>query len=62
MTEFEPTDWEARLKAAVEKTLRERERKKEERAEFARRRAYGLVQRHGAKLARLRREQREEEA
>lgn len=59
VTTFEPTDWEARLKAAVDKIMRERARKAEERAEFARRRAYGLIQRHARKEAHLRRTQGE---
>ncbi|MET8150240.1 hypothetical protein ACIBSW_13115 [Actinoplanes sp. NPDC049668] len=48
----EPIDWEARLRAAVEETLRKRAQRRDERAEFKRRRDYGLQQRHAAKLAR----------
>lgn len=53
MTEFEPIDWEARLRAAVEETLRKRAQRRAERLEFQTRRAYGLQQRHAAKLQRI---------
>lgn len=59
MVVIEPIDWEARLKAAVEKTLRDRDAKRAERAMFAERRNYGLVQRHNTKLARIRRAEQE---
>jgi tRNA G26 N,N-dimethylase Trm1 len=45
-------EWEKRLRAAVEKTLQERARKKTERQQFALRRMHGLAARHAAKLAR----------
>lgn len=53
MTEFEPIDWEARLRAAVEETLRKRAKRRAERLEFQTRRNYGLQARHAAKLARM---------
>lgn len=52
MTDIEPVDWEARLRAATEKTLAERERRRNERAAFKARRDHGLAQRHARKLAR----------
>jgi hypothetical protein len=45
-------DWEARLRAAVEETLRKRARRNAERAEFKRRRNHGLKARHQQKLNR----------
>lgn len=45
-------EWQERLRAAVEETLRRRAAKKAERLEFQTRRNHGLVQRHAAKLAR----------
>lgn len=52
MTGIEPIDWDARLRAAVEETLRKREARRNERETFARRRNHGLKARHAAKLAR----------
>lgn len=57
MTEFEPIDWEGRLRAAVEETLRKRAQRRAERVETKRRRDYGLQQRHAAKLARIQQEE-----
>jgi len=51
MTEFEPTDWQARLAERTAAYLAQRDRRKAERQEFQRRRAYGLAQRHAQKLA-----------
>jgi hypothetical protein len=48
----EPIDWDARLRAAVEKTLAEKARRRAERLEFQTRRNHGLVARHARKLAR----------
>lgn len=49
-----PEEQQERLRRAVEKTLRERERKRTERREFAVRRMYGVAARHQTKLARNR--------
>jgi hypothetical protein len=46
-------DWDARLQAAVEATIAERDRRRNERAEFARRRNWGVEQRHKTKLNRV---------
>jgi len=46
-------EWQRRLEAAVAKNVQRRSVKSKERAEFAERRAYGLVQRYAAKTARL---------
>lgn len=46
------TDWEARLRAAVEETLRRRAARREERRQLAEARAAGLEERHRRKLAR----------
>ena len=54
MTEFAPTHWEARLAEAVAKNQQSKAIRRAERAEFKRRRDYGLAQRHAAKLARNR--------
>jgi len=56
---IEPTDWEKRLKIAVEKTLAARDARRTKRAEFKRRRDWGLAQRHAQKLARNRRAEQE---
>lgn len=45
-------EWQRRLEAAVAKNVQRRSIKSKERAEFAERRAYGLVQRYAAKTAR----------
>lgn len=58
---MEPIDWDERLRAAVEATLRKRAAKRAERAEFKRRRDYGLVQRYALKTARIRIAKRREE-
>jgi hypothetical protein len=52
VTVIEPTDWEARLQAAVAETLRKRARRREERRQFGARRRAGLVARHRDKLLR----------
>lgn len=44
---------EAHLQEAIAETLRKREARAQERRTLARRRAFGLTQRHAAKLARL---------
>lgn len=45
-------DWEQRLRDAVEETLRAKAKRKAERAEFKRRRDWGLTQRYARKTAR----------
>lgn len=45
-------DWDARLRAAVEKTLADRAARKAERQEFQRRRDFGLEARYRNKTAR----------
>lgn len=45
-------DWRERLTAAVAEAQRKREARKRVRADLAKRRAYGLAQRHAAKLER----------
>jgi hypothetical protein len=52
----EPIDWDALRRQAVEKTLRERDRRRTERQQFATRRQYGLAARHKQKLARINQE------
>lgn len=47
-------EWQERLRAAVEETLRRRAAKNALRAQHAEARAYGLRQRHARKLARNR--------
>jgi hypothetical protein len=47
----EPYDWEKRLESAVARYSLKRTKRNKERAELAVRRAYGLMQRHAAKLA-----------
>jgi hypothetical protein len=56
MSDIEPIDWDARLQAAVEETLRKRAQRKAERLEFKRRRDYGLKARYAAKEARNQKE------
>lgn len=56
MTTFEPTDWEARLSEASSAYVRRQAARKAEREGFARRRAYGLTQRHARKTAHNRQE------
>lgn len=51
---FIAVDWQRRLQAAVEQTIARRVARRAERAEFKRRRDYGLQQRHARKLARNR--------
>lgn len=51
-TGFEPIDWDARLRAAVEQTLEKQEARRITRAEFRARRDAGLQARHAEKLAR----------
>lgn len=58
--DMEPIDWEARLRASVEETLRKREAKRAERQMFAVRRMHGLAARHAAKLARIEKERGEQ--
>lgn len=55
-----PTDqeWQERLRRAVEETLRRRAAKVRQRQGHAQARAYGLQQRHAAKLARMRAQER----
>jgi hypothetical protein len=53
MTQIEPIDWEARLRAAVAETLCKRAAQRDEREQKTRRRDAGLTQRQAAKLARL---------
>jgi hypothetical protein len=50
MTE-EPFPWEKRLESAMARYVLKRTKRNKERAEMAERRAYGLMQRHAAKLA-----------
>jgi hypothetical protein len=52
----ESIDWDARLRASVEATLRAREARRAERQEFALRRMHGLAARHAAKLNRINQE------
>ncbi|MDY7084290.1 MAG: hypothetical protein SYR96_04230 [Actinomycetota bacterium] len=54
-TGFEPVNWQARLHAAVEESTRRRRDREAGRREFARRRAHGLIDRHAARLADIRR-------
>lgn len=51
MTTFEPFPWEKRLESAMAAYSLKRTKRNKERAEMAERRAYGLMQRHAAKLA-----------
>lgn len=51
---YSDEEWEKRLRAAVAETLRKRQQRRAERAEFKRRRDHGLAARHSAKLARTR--------
>lgn len=60
-TLFEPIDWEARLQAAVAKTLQQRRVKLAERAMFAERRNHGLKARHAQKLAQIKNQQTKEQ-
>jgi hypothetical protein len=53
----ELTEWEQRLRAAVEQTLRKRAPRATERREFKARRDAGLVQRYAEKSARIRRQE-----
>jgi hypothetical protein len=50
MTTFEPTPWEERLREATERNRQEKALKTAERAQFKRRRDYGLAARHREKL------------
>lgn len=56
MTLIDPEAFDAelreRLRAAVEQTVRARQARRDAQAEFRRRRAYGLTQRHENKLRR----------
>lgn len=45
-------EWQERLRAAVEKTLRTRQARRAEREQLTERRNHGLAARHNAKLAR----------
>ncbi|MEV6847626.1 hypothetical protein [Actinoplanes sp. NPDC051411] len=47
-------EWQQRLTEAVKQTLAARQARRDERAEFKRRRDYGLAQRHARKAARNR--------
>jgi hypothetical protein len=47
----EPFPWEKRLESAMAAYSLKRTKRNKERAEMAERRAYGLMQRHAAKLA-----------
>jgi hypothetical protein len=51
MSELPEIDWEARLRAAVEETLRRAAARRVERAELKARRNVGLQRRHAQKLA-----------
>jgi hypothetical protein len=53
MTEFEPVDWKARLDARLTDHVKRQAARRAERAEFARRRDYGLKQRYAAKARAL---------
>jgi hypothetical protein len=50
MTEQEQVEWEQRLRASVEETLRRRTARAQQRQDHAERRRYGLAQRHARKL------------
>lgn len=52
MSEMPEIDWQARLRAAVEETLRKAAARRVERAELKARRKVGLERRHARKLAR----------
>lgn len=52
MTDLPEIDWQARLRAAVEETLRKQAAKRDERRAMKTRRDAGLERRHAAKLAR----------
>lgn len=45
-------EWQERLRAAIEKTIRARQARKAERDAFAERRKHGLAARHAARLTR----------
>ncbi|WP_435589789.1 hypothetical protein [Micromonospora aurantiaca (nom. illeg.)] len=52
MTPDEQTEWQERLRKAVEDTIRRRQEQARIRADHQRRRAHGLRQRHRRKLNR----------
>jgi hypothetical protein len=57
MTEEEAEEWRERLRAAVEKTVRERAARRDERAEHQRRRKYAKATLHARKLAHFRQQE-----
>lgn len=55
-----PFPWEKRLESAMAAYVKKRTKRNKERAEMAERRAYGLMQRHAAKLAANRRAEKQD--